>query len=521
MIPYVLHLPQPGTVDLPETEKHYLTFITETQLLDASLWERFVRVFKTKADADDRGWRGEYWGKMMRGACLVYRCTEDTRLYALLRETVLSLLAAADEDGRLSTYDRARECTGWDLWCRKYVLTGMLHFCDICEDAALTERILDAMERHLDCLLERVGPGADQIPITETSDFWLGVNSCSILEPVLDLYRRRPRERFLAFARYIIGTGGCSGGDLIALALRDKKAPYQYPEVKAYETMSFFEGVLAFYEVTGERQYLDAALRFAKKVHATDITLIGCAGCTHEQFDHAAVRQTKYSEKGMQETCVTVTWMRLCARLFLLTGIDRFAAWVEQAALNALYGSVNLYAQPGTLPKTGETLPPLPFDSYSPLFYNRRGLGVGGLKYFDDGTFYGCCAAIGAAGLAVWPLVRSLRQRPPAVPTLREHWLNGCVAYTWGPYTLARDAAKENGDLLRPVRPKHESHGALCFALLPPEAGETVRLTLETEDGPMLLTDYASCGKRWAERNGPVSVWLPARRLLRGRKQKS
>ena len=521
MIPYVLHLPQPGTVDLSETEKHYLTFITETQLLDASLWERFVRVFKTKADADDRGWRGEYWGKMMRGACLVYRCTEDTRLYALLRETVLSLLAAADEDGRLSTYDRARECTGWDLWCRKYVLTGMLHFCDICPDAALRERILDGMERHLDRLIERVGPGKDQTEITETSDWWLGVNACSILEPVLDLYRRRPRERFLAFARYIVSTGGCRGGDLIRLALEDKKAPYQYPETKAYETMSFFEGVLAFYETTGERRYLDAALRFAEQVAATDITLIGCAGCTHELFDHAAVRQTKYSEKGMQETCVTVTWMRLCARLFLLTGEDRFAARVEQSALNALYGSVNLFLQPGTIPKTGETLPPLPFDSYSPLCRNRRGLGVGGLKYFDDGTFYGCCAAIGAAGLAVWPLVRSLRQRPPAVPTLREHRLNGCVAYTWGPYTLARDAAKENGDLLRPVRPKHESHGALCFAVLPCEPGESVRLTLETESGPVLLTDYASCGKRWAEQTGPVSVWLPARRLLRGRKQKS
>ncbi len=346
------------------------------------------------------------------------------------------------------------------------------------------------------------------------------MNACSILEPVLDLYRRRPRERFLAFARYIVSTGGCRGGDLIRLALEDKKAPYQYPETKAYETMSFFEGVLAFYETTGERRYLDAALRFAEQVAATDITLIGCAGCTDELFDHAAVRQTKYSEKGMQETCVTVTWMRLCARLFLLTGEDRFAARVEQSALNALYGSVNLFLQPGTIPKTGETLPPLPFDSYSPLCRNRRGLGVGGLKYFDDGTFYGCCAAIGAAGLGLWPLIRSLRQTPQPAPTLRVHRLNGCIAFTYGPYVLARDAAKEDGDLTRPVRPK-EKDGALCFAVLPCEEGESVRLTLETESGPVLLTDYASCGKRWAERNGPVSVWLPARRLLRGRKQKS
>ena len=44
MIPYVFELPQPGTVELPAREKHYLDFITETQLLDRSLWEHFVEV---------------------------------------------------------------------------------------------------------------------------------------------------------------------------------------------------------------------------------------------------------------------------------------------------------------------------------------------------------------------------------------------------------------------------------------------------------------------------------------------
>ena len=44
---------------------------------------------------------------------------------------------------------------------------------------------------------------------------------------------------------------------------------------------------------------------------ASDITVIGCAGCT--LFDHSAVRQLDAAEKGvMQETCVTVMWMKLC-----------------------------------------------------------------------------------------------------------------------------------------------------------------------------------------------------------------
>lgn len=511
MIPSIERLPRPGECVLTGRERAYLDFITKTQLLDASLWTKFVRVFETKADTADRGWRGEYWGKMMRGGCLVYRCTADARLYGVLHRTVLSLLDAAEPDGRISTYARESECCGWDLWCRKYVLTGMLHFCDICGDDALARRILDDMERHLDCLIERVGPDSGQIGITETSDFWRGVNSCSLLEPVMDLYRRRPQARFLRFAQYIIGTGGCSGGDLVALALDGKTPPDRYPETKAYETMSFFEGVLAFYEATGERRFLDAVLRFTEKVFETEITLIGCAGCTHEQFDHAAVRQTAFSEKEMQETCVTVTWMRLCARLFLLTGEEKYADRVEQSALNALYGSVNLFTQPFTLPKTGENIPALPFDSYSPLVMNRRGRGVGGLKFFEDGTFYGCCAAIGAAGLAVYPLVQSLRQGTPPAPALREHHLNGCIAFTYGPYVLAYDGAKSPGKPPASVCPLRCGE-SLCYTLLPCASGEAVRLRLETEDGPVLFTNYASCGKHWAENAAAITVWLPTRR---------
>lgn len=518
MIQYKFSLPAPGTFQPGPREQTYLDWITNHHLTDGTLWRHFVDAFRTKADTNDRGWRGEYWGKMMRGACLVYRCTNDKALYTVLERAVRDLLDAADDDGRLSTYDRDAECAGWDLWCRKYVLTGMLHFCDICKDASLIETILDAMERHLDCLLAVVGPEEGKKDITETSDFWCGVNSCSILEPVLDLYRRRPEPRFLAFAKYIVETGGCSGGNLIDLALQNETPPYLYPETKAYETMSFFEGVLAYYEVTGDKLYLDAVLRFVSTVCRTEITLIGCAGCTHEQFDHAAVRQSEYAKKAMQETCVTVTWMRLCARLFLLTGEDRYAARVEQSALNALYGSVNFFDQPHTMPRSGELIPALPFDSYSPLYMNKRGKGVGGLKKYDDGFFYGCCAAIGAAGLAVYPLIESLRTEQPQPYTLEEHRLNGKIAFTFGPYVLARDEAKDKKRITAPVRPRKKD-GKLCYEILPCERGEQVRLRLKTTRGDVLLTDYASCGKHWHDSDALMTVWMPTRpRLFRKHK---
>lgn len=507
-------LPEPGSIPIDDQAQGYLAFITEHQLLDEALWRRFVSAYQTKADAADRGWRGEYWGKMMRGACLLYRCTKDEKLYAVLEQTVKDLLGSAEPDGHISTYSRANECSGWDLWCRKYVLTGMLHFYDICRDESLRSRILDSMQRHVDCIIDKVGDAPGKTPITQTSDFWLGVNSCSILEPVIDLFRRTKEQRFLDFAAYILSTGGCSGGDLVELALENKTPPHAYPENKAYETMSFFEGVLAYYEATGEQRLLTAVLNFAEQVANTEITIIGCAGCTHEQFDNAAVRQTEPSAKAMQETCVTVTWMRLCARLFLLTGEPAFADRVEQSALNALYGSVNLYAQE-TFDRRGKRkLSPLPFDSYSPLYMSRRGLDVGGLRFFDDGTFYGCCACIGAAGLGLYPLIKALQNKEARPFELRAHRLNKKIAFTYGPYVLARDEAKEDAKISRPVRPLLDGD-RLCYELLPCCEGETVRLRLLTKDGSVLLTDYASCGKRWSESDALVTVWMPEEKQRR------
>ncbi len=504
---YAYTLPRPGEINVQGKAREYLDFITRRQLSDAALWRKFVSAYETEADTEDLGWRGEYWGKMMRGACLVYRCTADERLYGILRGTVEDLLNAAGADGRLSTYAGGAEFRGWDVWCRKYVLTGMLHFWDICKETALKERILDAMLRHAGCIIKAVGPNEGQIPITKTSEWWLGVNSCSILEPMAELYKRTGEESVRAFARYVLETGGCRGGSLTELALADEKAPFEYPETKAYETMSFFEGALAWYELTAEEKYLTAVKRFAVKVYKTDITLIGCAGCTDELFDNAALRQTEYTGKIMQETCVTVTWMRLCARLFLLTGEEKWADRVEQSAVNALYGSVNLYDQQITDLHSGRTLPALPFDSYSPLCRSTRGKGVGGLKFFADGAYYGCCACIGAAGLAVYPLIEAVRKKPERQYTLRLHRLNGKLAFTYGPYTLARDAAKEAADILLPVSPIL-INGEPQYTPAPCEENECVRLLLETANGKVLLTDYASCGKRWAQTDAPVTVWM-------------
>ena len=63
---------------------HYVRFTMSHQLLDADTWKNFVHVFTEDSDDETQGWRCEFWGKMMRGACLIYMYNKSDALYAVL-----------------------------------------------------------------------------------------------------------------------------------------------------------------------------------------------------------------------------------------------------------------------------------------------------------------------------------------------------------------------------------------------------------------------------------------------------
>ena len=572
----------------------YVEFSEKHQLLNRETWRGFVKVFTEDSDDCNDGWRCEFWGKMMRGACLTYMYHPTPELYDVLKEAVLGLLDTVRPDGRISTYSEANQFHGWDMWGRKYVLSGLMHFLAITDDEELKERITVALCKSADYIAEHIGNKEGQISIFDTSTFWLGVNSCSILEPFIALYSITGKKTYLDFAEYIISTGGCSEADLVQLALEDKLMPYEYPEQKAYETMSYFEGILAYYELTGKEMYLEAVKKFVERVNETDITVIGCSGCTHELFDHSVVKQVEYSSKIMQETCVTVTWIRLLSRLMLLTGDIKYADRIEKSGYNALYGAANTESENCYDLINGRELIALPFDSYSPLYNGKRGLGTGGLQYMKDGTYYGCCACIASAGTALLPLTAVLCHKDGLVitgyaegeinyefgaskiklvattaypvccnytlklftstpcqmkitlrlpewaegakltvsgeeldftsnTTLDRVWcdgdridiifneslktteLLGKTSYSYGPIVLARDEMKEGVATDTEFTPTSE------YTTEEPIRGETHRIKLKTEEGEVLLTDYASCGKRWRNKAANVSVWLNAK----------
>ena len=138
-----------------------LDFTYKTQLLDADLWKKFVELFRGEDDTtlNKGGWRIEYWGKMMRGGAMCCMYSGDDELYKALEDTVRDLLTTQDQYGRFTTYAIDKELQSWDMWGRKYVITGCLHFLQICRDEKLYKEVLDAVIRHADYITDRVGDG--------------------------------------------------------------------------------------------------------------------------------------------------------------------------------------------------------------------------------------------------------------------------------------------------------------------------------------------------------------------------
>ena len=150
-------------------------FVEEKQLLDKSDWMLFIEQFRTHADDHDIGWRGEYFGKMMRGAAMTYQYTKNEALYALLAEVAEQMLEAQDGEGRFSSYSKEAEFHGWDLWSRKYVLLGFLHFHEICRDGALRARIERALQAHLDYIVAEIYD--KKVDIATTTQHWGGAST--------------------------------------------------------------------------------------------------------------------------------------------------------------------------------------------------------------------------------------------------------------------------------------------------------------------------------------------------------
>ena len=322
---------------------------------DEPVYQETEDAFRTKIDdaTPDIGiWQGEYWGKWMLGAIGLCRYSQDGELKEFIREGVHRLIALQEPSGYLGTYrdpmnvfpadaGQAKEqhtiarSWNWNIWCRKYTLWGLVEAYDLLGEPEIL-RAAGKLARHLIHSLHD-----NKIALSDTGVF-VGMPSCSILKPIVRLYQMDHDAEFLDFAEEIIADWKRPDGkmpNLIANALSGKAVHEWYPEsirwAKVYEMQSCFEGILAFYRLTGDPDLLEAAIEFHAAVKQHEVNPLFSVGF-NDRFGHAAV----HGANAISEPCDAIHWMRLCHELFLLTGDKQYLDDYELAFFNPFLASV-------------------------------------------------------------------------------------------------------------------------------------------------------------------------------------
>jgi len=287
-------------------------------------------------------WQSEFWGKWIQSAIASYDYNHDTEMLNIIKRSVNKLLATQMPSGYIGNYSDSAQLTQWDIWGRKYTLLGLLAYYDLTGD----EASLKGSCRLAGNLLSQVGPG--KVNIAKTGNY-RGMPSSSILEPMVYLYRRTGDKKYLDFAKYIVEQWETKDGPKLissALAGIPVSERFPHPEAwwsydngqKAYEMMSCYEGLLELYRITGEPSYIKAVEMAVRDIIESEINIAG-SGTAFECFYNGAKYQTEPTYHTM-ETCVTMTWMKLCFNLLRLTENPEYADQIEKSAYNALMASL-------------------------------------------------------------------------------------------------------------------------------------------------------------------------------------
>ncbi|HEY9534000.1 MAG TPA: beta-L-arabinofuranosidase domain-containing protein [Mucilaginibacter sp.] len=346
--------------------------------------DRLITPFKLENRTETNLWQSEFWGKWFTSVALAYRYHPDPRLKATLDHAVAGLIATQTPDGYIGNYAAAHRLEGWDIWGRKYCMLGLLAYYDITKD----KKSLTAAARVADNLIDDLNK-KDGIIVTKGN--YRGMAASSVLEPICLLYNRTGNKKYLDFAKEIVRQWETpQGPQLISKATVNVAERFPKPKnwyspeqgQKAYEMMSCYEGLLELYRITGNKTYRKAVEDVWDNIKKTEIDIAGSGASTEMWFGGKALENTPINH--FQETCVTVTWLKLTQQLLRLTGDAKYADEAERTYYNALLSAMS---------KRGAE-----WAKYTPL----NGQRLPGSEQCGMGL--NCCIANGPRGLFAIPL---------------------------------------------------------------------------------------------------------------------
>lgn len=435
---------------------------------------------------EGNGWQSEFLGKWMLGAIASYEYTRDEELYQKIVNAANQFMETQHADGYIGNYKPESRLTCWDIWGRKYTSLALLSYYRLTKD----NNALIAVQRLIDLLIKELEE--KQLDIAETG-FYYGMPSCSILEPVVYLYEATKEPRYLHFAKGIINSIEKEGhSQLITKALKNipvhrftfPKSWWSYENgQKAYEMMSCYEGMVELGRISNDLLYLQATEKTVANIIADEINIVG-SGATFECWYEGKKKQTIPTYHTM-ETCVTFTWMQLCARLLQETTNSLYADEFERTMYNALMSSMK---NDGTQ-----------ISKYSPL----EGRRCEGEK--QCGMQINCCNANGPRAFALIPQTAYMMKNDKVYVNL---YLDSEAAFFMNKNEIKLDMKTQypvDGHVELSINPRKETEFTLAFRI-PLWVDDNYQIAINGESQPSVRKGgYLYLQRKW-KKGDKVSI---------------
>lgn len=270
-------------------------------------------------------WAGEYAGKWLDAASLVASGSDDEQLGRYADRFAAALVATQDADGYLGIEKPAQRGIGWDVWNLWNVMIGLLtHY-----EGHRDEVSLQAARACGQWLIDRFGmiSGSDHPFFSGAHD---DVCNAPIIDQYVRLYRFTHEREFLDFASSIVTHYPYTD------SMRDT---YKAPLIHAYHLAGFLGGVVELAAADNRKDEFQWVERVWDDLDGRHLYPTGSLSY-RESLRETAPNDTPVDnglpEKHHQETCATVEWLFLNARLYRATGNVRYAQAMEQTIYNAL-----------------------------------------------------------------------------------------------------------------------------------------------------------------------------------------
>ena len=247
--------------------------------------------------------------------------------------------------------------------------------------------------------------------------------------------------------------------------------------------MSCYEGMVELGRISNDPLYLQATEKTVANIIANEINIVG-SGATFECWYEGKKKQTIPTYHTM-ETCVTFTWMQLCARLLQETTNSLYADEFERTMYNALMSSMK---NDGTQ-----------ISKYSPL----EGRRCEGEK--QCGMQINCCNANGPRAFALIPQTAYMIKNDKVYVNL---YLDSEAAFFMNKNEIKLDMKTQypvDGHVELSINPRKETEFTLAFRI-PLWVDDNYQIAINGESQPSVRKGgYLYLQRKW-KKGDKVSI---------------